>query len=767
MDTPGATLVRRASGVVRTQGDLARASLPLLIVLFAAVVAHAVNIVDFPAAGPDEGLTLHRALACLRTGSVYDDQTPGGPFFGWVILAAMFWALGFPDPTIASSLSLRGAAPLSSFTIWTFWFVPRVIMVALVVVDTYLVYHIGRRLVCTPEGALAAAAIFAVAPLGLYYRLVLLDNIAMASLLGSFALLLASEGTSRRTHTLYRLGAAGAYLLAVLTSLVSVFLLPVALLLLRRTRHTVEEVTPFHALPRLAWAVAVMMVILIWPLTLILRSIQGVAPFPGPTIILAADRGEILLGLLRLDPFLLGLGSLGLLFALAARRSVVLLWALGTLAYGLVNPTPSDTPVIPLVPALALAAGDLVGRAGGRKRATSMAPRRSIAPALPATLATLGLSLVLLTQTVAVGSQDASTPQIQAVQYAMEHVAPDGLVISNPAYWWIMEEFDHRFTAIHWRDPELKNLTSVHGKIYLIVDRGFLDEMGDASPSGRILQRLYLQSDPVVAFGGPTDPVEVRERLMSTLVARVHFPSGNPQVGSRLVVTPAGDTTPAYAATTSNGTHVLNLKDGAYSLEAFDAAGASLGARRIDLHDELTVAFLDAPGRTLHALGISVRFENGDPAAWAFAQVNNPPGTRLFADRNRESNYLLFIPQDTYRVEVQGTVGQPLETRVVALTTDQDLGFTEARPSGVARTEHDLMIYLLQGDRGVGDAFVSVRDASGREVARGSTSFDGRYAVRLSSGSYSAQITSGRFTQTLSTTLTSRDFVRVVQLITP
>ena len=157
-------------------------SVPLILSLF----THLYNPEGFPCNFYDEGVYLRRALYVLDTGSPQDpssrfDHGQGStssydhPHFAQLLLAGIFKVIGYPS-------SLNPTPTIQSIEM--LYTVPRVLMGLFAVVDTFLLYKIAefrydRRV------AFIASILFAVMPITWFLRRVYLDSILMPFFLSS------------------------------------------------------------------------------------------------------------------------------------------------------------------------------------------------------------------------------------------------------------------------------------------------------------------------------------------------------------------------------------------------------------------------------------------------------------------------------------------------------------------------------------------------------------------------------------------------------
>ena len=242
-----------ASGASPRAAQLATAILALI-----AAIALGVNLSGFPYHENDEGTYVAQAWAVTGLGRLapYTYTYDHAPL-GWLTIAA--WTI------VVGGVRRFGTAVDTG----------RVLMVLVQVASTVLVFRIGLRLSGRVWVGLLAGALFALAPVGIYYhRRVLLDNLATLWLLLGLLLLLprpALDGaTWTRPATFWTIVSGLAFGAAVLTKEVAAATLPAFVLLAARPAPGLWRWRPL-----LSWLCAAVLVIALYPL-------------------LAASRGELL-----------------------------------------------------------------------------------------------------------------------------------------------------------------------------------------------------------------------------------------------------------------------------------------------------------------------------------------------------------------------------------------------------------------------------------------------------------------------------------------
>jgi len=162
----------------------------ILIPLILSAFTHLFNPGGFPCVNFDEAVSIRRAMHFLvglgpqDPSSRFDHSQASTssydhPHFGQIFLAGMFKIIGYPS-------SLNPSSSIQSIEM--LYVVPRVIMGMLAVVDTFLIYKIVERRYNTKTGAFIASTLFAVMPMTWLYRWILLDSILMPFVLSSILL---------------------------------------------------------------------------------------------------------------------------------------------------------------------------------------------------------------------------------------------------------------------------------------------------------------------------------------------------------------------------------------------------------------------------------------------------------------------------------------------------------------------------------------------------------------------------------------------------
>src|SRR5919201_6807 len=179
--------------------------IPLVLSAF----THLWNPIGFPSVYIDEAHYIRRAMLVLNGLGPQDMFYPyDHPYFGQLFLAGVFRIIGYP-------VSLHPSSDINSIEM--LYFIPRVLMGILAIVDTFLVYKIAGVMYNNKRIAFIASILFAVMPLSWFTRRIYLESIQLPFLLSSIlfavycakknycssSLSLTFSSSTRRTTTLH------------------------------------------------------------------------------------------------------------------------------------------------------------------------------------------------------------------------------------------------------------------------------------------------------------------------------------------------------------------------------------------------------------------------------------------------------------------------------------------------------------------------------------------------------------------------------------
>ena len=452
----------------------------ILIPLILSGFTHLWNPAQFPSFHVDEGVYIRRALYTLNglgphdpdsrfdhpqdTTSAYDH-----PFFGQIFLAGIFKVIDFP----------KFLAPISdTSSVESLFAVPRLIMGAIAVVDTFLIYKISERRF-NPTVALFSSLLFAVMPSTWFTRRVVLDSIMLPFILT--AILLALEIKIRPKFINMLSFLSGISLgLAIFTKIPSFTMIPLLVFLIFQGLER-KTILSKNGLKNISlFLIPVVLIPLIWP-TYALLSGEINQWFDG-VVWQATNRQsedktlfEVFISFMRTDPVLLILGLIGIVYLAVRREFIGVIWILPyfTLLYlvGWVN----HFHLILISPILCMAVAkiiyDLPFIIRIKRKAIVISSGVMVAIVLFGVISTgvlisTDLSYVQLKTASYIGSEiilQNSNMNDDNTNSSRDQIT----IITGPIYSWIYKyAFDHEQTFSHIRDTQPIETD----KIILLVD---------------------------------------------------------------------------------------------------------------------------------------------------------------------------------------------------------------------------------------------------------------------------------------------------------
>jgi hypothetical protein len=309
--------------------------------LILSAYTHLWNPIGFPAIWVVEGQYMQRAMQVLEGEGLHEPRSIFAhfydhPFFGQLFLAGMLAATDFP-PVHSSDTS-----SISVGSIETLYLVPRLFMVLLAVIDTFLVYKIAEQRY-NRNVALIASILFAVLPTTWLLRKILLESLLLPLLLSSILIAIYYNGNNKRsrngpkdkpTNGLNQEKTKNGYLsilvpsssgiflgLAIFTKIPILAMIPLIgyLVLFRRDNRNWKSLA--------VWIAPVILIPLIWP---VYAQLTGEFHLWWEDVIWNLQRGDIQLDaavssilanslkyILQIDPAILVLGIAGILHILS------------------------------------------------------------------------------------------------------------------------------------------------------------------------------------------------------------------------------------------------------------------------------------------------------------------------------------------------------------------------------------------------------------------------------------------------------------------
>jgi Dolichyl-phosphate-mannose-protein mannosyltransferase len=401
-------------------------AIPLILSAF----SHIWNPIGFPSFHIDESHYMRRAMQVLEGMGPQDPYYPyDHPYFGQLFLASILKLIGYPAIVLDQPSSSASPSPSSSssttntssnditattndssgssniqHSIEMLYLVPRVLMGILAVVDTFLVYKISERRY-NRNVAFIASVLFAVMPMTWLLRRILLDSILLPFLLSSILFAVYYNNNNRKNSKtisnnkeIITVLLSGIFLgIAIFTKIPAFTMIPLVVFLLvytgdwKNNDNNNENNHNSRSQLRLAlfgfnkknmkmlglWLIPVILIPLIWP-----AYAMSIGQFDqwidglyyqshrdtDPTLTLFYSMSSFF----RIDPALLVLGAVGIVFSVVVKRDfMILLWTVPFLTFLYFVGFVVSFHIIPLLPPFCIAAAiminDLSNKAGKKR----------------------------------------------------------------------------------------------------------------------------------------------------------------------------------------------------------------------------------------------------------------------------------------------------------------------------------------------------------------------------------------------------------------
>ncbi|HXW12231.1 MAG TPA: glycosyltransferase family 39 protein [Nitrososphaeraceae archaeon] len=462
------------------------------IVLILAAFTHLWNASQFPGTHIDEGHYIRRALHVLSgLGPQENSSNYDHPFMGQIVLAQLFGIIGYPN-------SLNPSTSVES--IEALYAVPRIFMGIFSIIDTFLVFMIGRYCYNKNVG-LVASLLFAVMPMSWQLRRVVLDSIQLPFVLSSILLaFLIKEHLTNYGHkkiTLIIL-LSGIFLgLAIFTKIPAIFIIPfVSYLIIKYSRNKIKYSNEDHkqknyTLKNLGiWFIPVILIPLIWPAYAIYlgdfdKWVDGVAHQ-------AAGRGSRLSGLwesfIYIDPLLLSLAVGGTIFSLIRKDFFPILWIAPFVLFVLVNQWFLSFHWNLLLPAFCIYGGAFLVELPNSIKSIKL--RKYVHVTVIGIVSAFGfVSIILLISVnISTGIFQASATTVQYLnsQLADNKTVDQYSIISSPTYTWLFKYPFGINNTLNFRDSASIKTPN----IILVIDGSF---QGFIGPYEKILHPNVTQ----------------------------------------------------------------------------------------------------------------------------------------------------------------------------------------------------------------------------------------------------------------------------------
>ena len=513
----------------------------ILIPLILSAFTHLFNPGGFPCVNFDEAVGIRRAMHFLvglgpqDPSSRFDHSQASTssydhPHFGQIFLAGMFKIIGYPS-------SLNPSSSIQSIEM--LYVVPRVIMGMLAVVDTFLIYKIVERRYNTKTGAFIASTLFAVMPMTWLYRWILLDSILMPFVLSSILLaiylrrnnansvsddingsitirnLSIKNALAKNKEIILTLVSGTLLGLAIYTKVPAITIIPVVgFLIFTNTRK-------WKMLG--LWFIPVVIIPLLWPAYALSVGqfdewLDGVLwQATQREISTATDSSHSISSELKtifnMDPVLISLSLLGIVYAAIRRNYFILLWVVPFFIFSFMIHWVYYFHFVLLLPVFCIASALLIKEIPDRVMKKNNQYKKLVPFAAISAIGIFGL-----TTTVLLIVSNYSLPYFAVSSFIAQHsddtlvagtnnvtnkIVDDTTIISSPAFSWI-------FSYVFGKDHVLPTRASQElttDKVLLVLDPNYRfvisgKELEDKAQVASLLN-LYNNTATIASFQYP------------------------------------------------------------------------------------------------------------------------------------------------------------------------------------------------------------------------------------------------------------------------
>jgi dolichyl-phosphate-mannose-protein mannosyltransferase len=450
-------------------------AIPIILSAF----VHCWNPSGFPDIFYDEGIYMMRAMHVLAGEGVQAGTFHDHPFFGQLFLAGSLSLIGYPNSLHFSS---------DADSIQMFYFVPRMLMGLLTVVDTFLIYKISEKRY-SKNVALLASVLFAVMPITWFLRRILLDSILLPFLLTSILFAIyAKDSQKNKSLVIF----SGIFLgISIFTKETMFVMIPLIAFLVYQSNKNRKLLA--------LWFIPVILIPLIWPI----QSLQdNQFQLWLKDILFQVHRqnhnfGQILENFFIFDPLLLVIGLSGIAYAIMKKDSVVLLWFVPYLVFLIFLGYVQYFYWIPVLPVLCIAGSKLIIDITTKIKKNI---RISIPYVIIAFIAIFGFTMSLFLVTTNV------TSQYDVAAYVIQTHGNDKntTIVSTAVYSWIFQYIYHMSNVL----PDYRNilfypLPTSH--VILIADPHIRENIND----GKQIQDLYNNATLVKKFQNKLSDIDL------------------------------------------------------------------------------------------------------------------------------------------------------------------------------------------------------------------------------------------------------------------
>ncbi len=455
---------------------------------------HFWNPTGFPALYFDEGIYMRRAMHVLNYQGPQEESTfYDHPYFGQLFLAGVFRIIAYPHIFITSSI-----VDLAHI-IEMLYFVPRILMGALAVVDSFIIYKISEYCY-NRKVALISSILFAVMPSTIMLRWILLDSIELTLLLLSLLFAICtgnSKNTYNKNKTYVTILLSGIFMgLAIFTKIPAFTMIPAVSFIIYRQNHDRRGITPLWL-----WFIPVLLVPLIWPAYSIAF---GTFNFFTDGILWQTHReSQPLFNSINVffkdDPILLITGIAGIFFTIMKKNFLCFLWTFPLMIFLYFIGYVSLYHLIPLIPSFCIAAAILI------EWLSNKISKNEIQKISLPFVITSGICIVGFVSTIALVTNNANFSSFKAAAFIVQYLENDNQrsiynnngrvsIIGDAFYLWIPQyvfHLDHDYKIYYDKTPYKTE------RALLIVDPGLINAMSRNDLAAKQIHKIYDASNKI------------------------------------------------------------------------------------------------------------------------------------------------------------------------------------------------------------------------------------------------------------------------------
>ncbi len=457
------------------------------------------NSANYPS-GPsnDEGIYIRRAMHVLSGFGPQESLLYDHPYFSQIFMAGVFSLINYPhilNPTDSVE------------SIKMIFFVPRIIMAIIAIVDTALVYMISKYWYNNRTIAITASTLFAVMPFTDPLRRVLLESIQLPFFLLSVLFAICSTKKTRTTNSNrgmdYRqilfILLSGIFLgLAIFTKIPIFTMMPLIVFIVYKN-NKIKRIL-------ILWVVPVIAIPLFWPAYALYKN-QLSLWFNG--IYFQTHRGvQTFIDTIKYhfqhDPLLTSLGIIGIVFSTIKKDFFILIWAVPFIVFLYSVGFVSYWHIVPLIPLFCIAAARLV------HDLSQLIRKRNTQKILPFMLLLAISSYSLYTYTGAIMASDNST-DFEVVSFIVKYLYEDAhtetdnkdkiILISSPFYSWVPKYVFNlnNYQAVDYLD----NVFVKSNKVLMVLDSQWENKAKNNVLGAKMIESYRTYSkDKIATFGG-------------------------------------------------------------------------------------------------------------------------------------------------------------------------------------------------------------------------------------------------------------------------